>query len=169
MTRSTFSTLGLMAMAALLLGATSTPSVSPATDPNAELDAYWRSLARTVAEGDYEGYKAGYHPDAVLVSVDSGNSYPISQAFDGWKQGFDDTRAGKMKAGVDFRFTQRLNDATTAHETGMFRYWAQPAGQEPQVMLLHFQALLVKRAGRWLTVMEYQMTPATQAEWDAAG
>ena len=67
-----------------------------------------------------------------------------------------------------FRFTQRLNDATTAHETGMFRYWAQPSGQEADVMVVHFEALLVKKDGRWLTVMEYQKTPATPAEWDAA-
>ena len=30
------------------------------------LDAYWREAARTVREGDFEGYKATYHPDAVL-------------------------------------------------------------------------------------------------------
>ena len=159
----------LVVTAALVTGASALlQEHKPATVVTAELDAYWSSLAKTVSEGNYDGYTAGYHPDAVLVSVSSGNSYPISQAFAGWKQGFDDTKAGRMKAGVEFRFTQRLNDATTAHETGMFRYWAQPAGQEPEVMLVHFEALLVKKGGKWLTVMEYQKTPAGQAEWDAA-
>jgi hypothetical protein len=86
----------------------------------ADLDAFWAELSRTVAEGDFEGYAATYHEDAVLVSGLSGTSYPISQALDGWKQGFVDTKAGKMRASVEFRFTQRLSDATTAHETGMF-------------------------------------------------
>ena len=91
-------------------------------DPVAELDAFWAEASRTVLEGDFEAYAATYHADAVLVSGFSNNSYPIAQALDGWKQGFEDTRDGRMKASVEFRFTQRLHDETTAHETGMFRY-----------------------------------------------
>ncbi|MFT4603891.1 MAG: ketosteroid isomerase-like protein [Rhodothermales bacterium] len=139
---------------------------TPATD---QLDAYWAEVSRTVAEGDFEGYSITYHPDAVLVNQSGGVSYPIAQALDGWKQGFDDTAAGKMAAQVEFRFTQRLNDETTAHETGMFHYTAATDGGEPEGSPLHFQALLVKQDGHWLMVMEYQMTPATMEEWDAAG
>jgi|GEM_PF-429602 len=133
-----------------------------------ELDAYWAELARTVREGDFDAYAAAYHDDAVLVSLGARRSYPIARALAGWKQGFDDTRAGSMSADVEFRFTQRLHDATTAHETGIFRYVAQQPGAEPQVALVHFQGLLVKKDGRWLMIMEYQQQPATEAEWEAA-
>lgn len=134
-----------------------------------ELDAYWAELARTVADGDFDGYAAGYHDDAVLVSLGSGTSYPISEALAGWKEGFDDTVAGRASAGVEFRFTQRLSDATTAHETGMFRYFIGSPGEEPQVALFHFEGLLVKQEGGWKMIMEYQKEPATEAEWEAAG
>jgi len=138
------------------------------TQPLQELDPFWAELSRTVAEGDFEGYAATYHSDAILVSGSSQTSHPISQALDGWKQGFVDTKAGKMEASVEFRFTQRLSDATTAHETGMFHYSVVgPDGQRTD-QFVHFEALLIRKPG-WKMMMEYQKLPATQAEWEAAG
>jgi len=152
-----------VAVAALLaLPATASAQVST------ELDAYWAEVARTVVEGDFEGYATLYHPDAVLVMKGSG-TVPISGALEAWKQGFDDTREGRAVAGVEFRLTERLHDGSTAHETGMFRYTIKPEEGEGQVALVHFEALLVKKNGKWLMVMEYQKEPATDQEWDAAG
>lgn len=133
-----------------------------------ELDAYWAEVSRTVAEGDFEGYAALYHPDAVLVSGFSNESFPISRALAGWKQGFVDTAEGRAEAGVDFRLTQRLNDGTTAHETGLFRYTLTPESGDPIVAVVNFESLLVKKDGAWLMLMEYQRSPATEEEWAAA-
>ena len=132
-----------------------------------ELDAFWSEVSRTVSEGDFEGYSATYHPDAVLVSSSSNESYPIAQALAGWKPGFDDTKDGRLSAGVDFRFTQRLHDGNTAHETGIFRYWSQTGDADPVVAMVHFEGLLVRKDG-WLMAMEYQKSPATFEEWEAA-
>lgn len=144
-----------------------TPSAVSA-QTTAELDAFWAEMARTVGEGDFEGYSALYHPDAILVSLGSQTSYPIAQALAGWKQGFVDTRAGDARAGVTFRFTRRLHDETTAHETGIFRYTFQPQGGAQSVAMLHFEGLLVKKDAGWLLMMEFQQRPATEAEWEAA-
>jgi hypothetical protein len=144
-----------------------TPGTAPA-QVAAELDAYWTELSRTVAEGDFEGYSELYHPDAVLVMQGSG-SVPIGNALAAWKQGFDDTRDGNAVAGVEFRFTGRLHDATTAHESGIFRYTMEPGEGDAVVALVWFEALLVKKDGRWLMVMEYQKEPATDEDWVAAG
>ena len=135
----------------------------------AELDAFWAETARTVEEGDFEGYAALYHPDAVLVSGFRDTSNPISGALAGWKQLFVDTRSGGAEAGVSFRFSRRLHDETTAHETGLFNYRFQPGDGDLQDQYVHFQALLVKKNGRWLMVMEYQLSPATAEEWEALG
>ena len=132
-----------------------------------ELDAYWAEVSRTVEEGDFEGYAELYHPDAVLVAGGSG-TYPIARALAGRKQGFDDTREGRAKAGVEFRLTERLNDAATVHETGIFRYTLAPKEGDDVVAQVQFEALLVKKDGKWLMVMEYQKGPATDAEWAAA-
>jgi ketosteroid isomerase-like protein len=133
----------------------------------AELDAYWAEVSRTVATGDFDAYSALYHPDAVLVSADS--SVPIAEALRNWEPGFVETRAGASQPQVHFRFTRRVHDATTAHETGIFRFTAQTPGGEASVQFVQFEALLVKRSGDWLMLMEYQKGPATSEDWDAAG
>lgn len=132
-----------------------------------ELDIFWAEVSRTVSEGDFEGYAATYHPDAILVSHATHTSYPIAKALSGWEQGFRDTEAGTMQARVEFRFTQRLHDGTTAHETGIFHYSATPEQGEVVDQYLHFEALLVSKDG-WKMMMEFQKTPATVEEWVAA-
>lgn len=149
----------LLPMTVLAQGAT--------VDVSQELDAYWEELSRTVDMGDFEGYKALYHADAVMVNEISGSTYPIGEAFAGWKAGFDDTKAGNMDAEVTFRFSNRFIDGTTAFETGIFRYVAHPEGGEPSVSLIHFDALTIKQNGSWVMMMERQISIATQQEWDA--
>lgn len=134
-----------------------------------ELDGYWAEVSRTVEAGDFVGYSQLYHPDAVLVAQGSDSSYPIAQALAGWESGFVDTRAGRAKASVTFRLTQRLNDSTSAHETGMFRFTLKPEGEVETAAILHFEGLLVKKDGAWVMIMEYQKHPATEEEWRAAG
>ena len=136
---------------------------SPATD----LDDYWADVSKTIAAGDFDGYAATYHPDAVLVNGSQNKSYPISTALAGWKQGFDDTKAGKMTARVEFRFTRTMRDETTAHQTGIFHYSSTPVGGEMSEYFVHFEALLVYRDG-WKLMMEYQQHNATPKEWAAA-
>ena len=132
-----------------------------------EVNAYWSEVSRTVGMGDFKGYAALYHEGAVLVNGLGTTIYPISGALEGWKPGFEDTKSGKMKAGVDLRFSKRLQSETTAHETGIFRYWSQNEGEEPNVFLANFEGLLVKKNGKWLMLMEYQLSQATEEEWEA--
>ena len=135
-----------------------------------ELNAYWKNLSKTVAEGDFEGYKNTYHKDAVIIFASGKNksSVSIEKALAGWKKGFQDTKAGKNKSQVEFRFSQRINDETTAHETGIFVYSTSDVNGENKVDYpTHFEMLLVKRNGKWLGVMEYQKGTATLAEFEA--
>jgi ketosteroid isomerase-like protein len=159
-----------LTMAFLLLASLTASGTAQGTAQGvtSELDAFWAEVSRTVGEGDFEGYAATYHPDAVLVSALSNNSYPISQALAGWEEGFVDTREGRMGASVEFRFTQLLADDSTAHQTGIFNYAIVNAEGERTDQYIHFEALLVKRGG-WKMVMEYQKSMATREEWDAAG
>jgi hypothetical protein len=131
-----------------------------------ELSEFWAEASRTVAEGDFKGYAATFHQDAILVSGFKNTSYPIAKALVGWKQGFDDTAAGKMKAGVDFRFSAIYRDENTAHQTGMFRYFYTDEKGEEKASLVHFQALLLKKEG-WKIMMEYQIKSGSEEEWNA--
>jgi len=156
------------AFVALMLFALITPNtVVGSQDDTAELDAYWDDVRRTVITGDLAGMTALYHSDAVLVSESSNSSVPIQQALANWAPGLARTRDGETEANVEFRFTQRLHDETTAHETGIFRHSAEEGSEEAVVVYIHFEALMVKTDG-WLMLMEYQKSPATVAEWNGA-
>ena len=172
----------LLSAIALLFGFTTLENTSQATKLHihlaeladstrlAELDQFWAELSRTVKEGDFEGYAATYHPDAVIIFASGKNksSVPVSKALAGWEQGFADTKAGKIEASVDFRFSQRIGDETTAHETGIFNYTTYDLDGKPTASYpTHFEMLLVKRDGKWLGLMEYQKAPATAEDWAA--
>ena len=131
-----------------------------------ELDLYWTEVSRTVGEGDFLGYVATCHPAGVLVSGKRERSYPLASALKKWKTEFDDTKAGKMRASVEFRFKQRWGDDTTAHETGIFRYASQLKGNEEIVTYIELEALLVKEGGRWKVLMEFQKGEKTKVDWD---
>ena len=133
----------------------------------AGLDAYWEAVSRAVNTGDFDAYAATCHPEGVLVSGGKQTSQPLAAALARWKQEFLDTRDGKMTASVEFRFSRRIGDATTAHETGIFLYTSQKAGGQPKAEHIHFEALLVKKVDGWKILMENQKGPATEAEWQA--
>lgn len=135
----------------------------------AELDDFYTELSKTVSEGDFEGYSELYHDDAVIV-FGSGKkpvSFPIATALGFWKEGFDNTKAGKAKDNVEFRFSQRIGDGTTAFETGIFIFTSADADDNVKAkFVIHFEMLFVKRDGKWLVIMENQKSEATQDEWD---
>lgn len=147
--------------------------LSLAADPSPEaerlkaLDALWAEVSRTVSAGDFAGYSATCHGEGVLVAGTSGKSVPLATALKNWEPEFIDTKAGRMKASVVFRFGQRLGDATTAHETGMFLYRSEKTGKDPSAEYIHFEALLIKKNDGWKILMEYQKSRGTKAEWDA--
>ncbi|PIB25416.1 hypothetical protein BFP77_00945 [Maribacter sp. 4U21] len=135
----------------------------------AELDSFWAEVSRTVAEGDFDGYAAAYHEDAVVVFTTGENktSVSIAKALANWKQGFIDTKGGKTTNNVSFRFSQRVGSETTAHETGIFAFQSKDGtGKTSPKQYVHFDALLIKRDTMWLMVMEYQKSKATEAEWN---
>jgi ketosteroid isomerase-like protein len=153
----------LFTVAAAFLLLTTTGKAQSVTG---ELDAYWAEVSRTVAEGDFEGYSAVYHPDAVLVFAIQDRSVDLETALAGWKPGFDQTAAGDLTASVDFRFSKRLISPTTAYEEGIFHYMSESAEGTGGAMV-HFTALSVKKDGRWLMLMENQVSMATLEEWEA--
>lgn len=145
----------------------SLPLLAVEPDRLKELDAYWAEVSRAVNTGDFEAYAATCNPEGVLVAGTRKTSTPLASALQKWKREFDDTRAGRMKASVRFKFAQRIGDATTAHETGMFLYAFTGSDGVEVREYIHLEALLTKKDGRWLILMEYQKAKGTQAEFEA--
>ena len=158
----------LILLSAIIMLPGSLPAGEKSEDMRlSELDAYWAEVSRTVLEGDFEGYAATCHPEAVLVSGSRKTSYPLSKALARWKKEFVDTEAGRRDSSVTFRFSERLGDKTTAHERGIFLYSFRQGDHPPETEHVHFEALLIKKNGQWKILMEYQKSAATEAEWKA--
>ncbi len=151
-------------------GQTKPTAVNTDSLRNVELNQFWAELSRTVRQGDFEGYKATYHKDAVCVFTTGQKKFtsPIDVQLELWKPGFVDTKAGKTRNNVEFRFSQRVGSPTTAHETGMFYFTSlDKDGKVLSGGVVHFESLLVKHNGKWLALMEYQKTRGTKEEWEA--
>ncbi|WP_396169144.1 hypothetical protein [Flavobacterium sp.] len=137
----------------------------------AEIDkTYWSVISKAVKEGDFEGYSATCHENAVLVSSAGKNKFSciMPAALARWKQGFIDTKQGKQMDNVSFRFSQRIGDETTAHETGIFYFTSRDSnGKLIGESYTLLEALLLKQGEKWVCLMEYQKTEVTREEWDA--
>ena len=156
----------LITLAVLVVGSASQLAADDRTRL-AELDAYWTEVSRAVREGDFDGYKATCHEEGVLVSGSRQSSQPLSKALARWEKEFVATKSGKIKANVDFRFSQRVGDSTTAHETGIFCYSTVDSAGKSNDEYIHFEGLLVKKNGSWRILMEYQKSKASLEEWKA--
>ena len=132
-----------------------------------ELDAAWKKLENTVSTGDFRSFKSVYHQDAVLVNGITKNSYPIKNAFEGWEKGFIDTKSEEIIANLDVKFSERLFDEITAHETGIFHYYTINKNGDKNETSVHFESLLVKKNNKWKIVMEYQKSRTTETEWNS--
>jgi ketosteroid isomerase-like protein len=133
-----------------------------------ELDALWAEVARSVATGDADLYLSTYHPDAIFVSSRRGITRTVAEDVEANRAAWSDTREGRARRSVEFRFTERVNSETSAHEVGIFRYASTEADGSTRVALIHFEAALVKKDGVWLQLLELQTSDATAAEWEAA-
>ena len=85
-----------------------------------EIDKTWDKMKNCIS-GDFRSFKTYYHRDAVFV--ESPKKLPIRNAFDGWKQGFMDTKRGLINADLELKFSRRIFDSSTAHEVGIFHYY----------------------------------------------
>jgi len=134
----------------------------------AQLDGYWAALAKAAKEGDFDGMKALYHQDAVLVKPDT--TIAISEAFKyRWKKEIMEVNQGKRANTLEFRFSKRIGNDITAYEKGIYYYTSieTSSGKMLGDSYIHFETLLVKIDDQWTALMEYQKTEATKEEWES--
>lgn len=151
---------------AMLALAVAPSSPGRAGETSGEIDAaVWSVISATVAADDLEGMAATYHPDAVLVSPRG--TVAIADQLERWGEGMAKIRREGREATVSFRFSLRQDDAETAFEAGIFRYAETDENGVGQPVFIPFEALLVKREGRWLVVMERQLAATDESAWNA--
>ena len=125
----------------------------------------WQAVAKSVVDDDIVAMGRVYHPAAVLVSKDG--TKPIAAALDGWGRDMVTAKKNGVRASVDFRFTTRQDDATTAFQAGAFRYATTDKAGATTPGYVRFEALLVKSPGGWQILMERQLDAITESTWNA--
>ncbi len=153
--------LALCSILTVTAGASQTAPSSSTRDIDRSV---WSVIATTVTEDDIVAMGRLYVPDAVLVTPKG--TTPIKEALDRWGRDMVAAKARGDRATVEFRFSLRHDNATTAFEAGLFKYTviSKTGASTPQ--FVPFEALLVKTNGAWRMLMERQFSPVTQVEWD---
>ena len=137
-----------------------------ANSSSAAIDAdVWKPVAASVANDDIVAMGKTYHPDAILV-MRSGTKR-ISEALAGWGRDMVTNKGKGITATVEFRFSQRQDDGETAFETGMFKYTTKDKAGVTTPRYIRMEALLVKKGGKWLMMMERQLEAVDEAAWNA--
>jgi hypothetical protein len=132
----------------------------------AELDAFWAGVVKSVTQWSIPAQKATYHPDAVGAYGTAG-SYTtrlIWADFAAREADSASTEDPRRQRILEFRFSSRVHDASTAHEVGLYHFWAE--GRDHYYGTV--DSYLVKKDGRWVILVEIQFEPpVTKADWDA--
>ena len=140
-------------------------SQSAAASSSAEIDRdVWSVFVATVAADDIVGMGRAYFPDAVLVSPKG--TRPIKATLEGWGRDMVAAKARGDKATVEFRFSRRQDDSTTAFEAGIFKYTVIAKSGASTPKFYPFEELLVKTDGKWRVLMERQFDLVTEDAWD---
>jgi ketosteroid isomerase-like protein len=124
----------------------------------------WSVFVATVATDDIAGMGRAYFPDAVLVSPTG--TRPIKDALEKWGRDMVAAKAKGNRAAVEFRFSRRHDDSTTAFETGIFKYTVIEKSGATDSKFYPFEQLLVKTNGKWRVLMERQFAEVTQDAWE---
>jgi len=135
-------------------------------DIEVELNSMWQEMSRTITAGDIKGYRDTFHQDATLVLGDKHSSYHINKAFERWSSGFDKVKSGLHKVNVEFRFSNRIHDESTAYETGMYYYELVDERGDKTIYYVNLEALATKTHGKWQVMMEYQKSEGTVEQWN---
>jgi len=160
--RYAFSVPSAFLVVALALAVPSTAAAQSSADIDRQV---WQAVAQSVVDHDIVAMGRVYHPAAVLVSQKG--TTPIADALVRWGRDMVTAKANGDKAFVEFRFATRQDDATTAFETGAFRYGTIDKAGAGTPNYVRFEALLVKTAAGWQMVMERQLDAITEREWNA--
>lgn len=124
----------------------------------------WSALAATVAADDIVRMGEVYFPNAVVVTPNA--TSPIKETLDRWGKDMVEAKARGNRATVEFRFSRRQDDSTTAFDAGIFKYTVIEKSGTRTSKCYPFEMLLGKTNGKWRVLMERQFAEVTQAEWD---
>jgi hypothetical protein len=149
---------------AVVLGqGTTAPTAIGTSSHEIDLEV-WSVFVATVAADDIVGMGNVYFPNAVMVRPRG--TQPIKETLEGWGRDMVAAKARGSRATVEFRFSRRQDDATTAFDAGIFKYSVIEKSGASVSKFYPFEELLARTDGKWRVLMERQFAEVTRAEWD---
>ena len=160
-----FAVIAILVSCAVSLSAQAPTNAPSTAQISAEIDReVWAVLVKTVATDDIVGMGAVYIPDAVLVNARQ--TSPIKDTLAGWGRDMAAAKAKGNRAEVEFRFSRRTDNPSTAFESGMFKYTVIEKSGARTSKVYPFEQLLAKVNGKWRILMERQFAEVAEAEWE---
>lgn len=150
---------------ALILVAVTTSAIADITISEQIDSDVWQAVSQSVVARDIKAMGATYHADAVVIN--SEKTAPIASTLIRWGKGMQTELENGSSATVAFRFSERMDNPSSAFEKGIFNYISTDAAGVETGIYVNFEALLVKKDGRWLILMENQLSDTDKTEWDA--
>ena len=136
-----------------------------ASPTSREIDVeVWKVLIESVATSDINRMGSTYFSNAVLVHPNG--TAPIDKTLERWGRQMSEAKAKGSKATLAFRFRVRQDDATTAFETGIFRYAVIDKTGVSAPRFIPFEILMGKDNGKWRILMERQFEAVSEADWN---
>lgn len=124
----------------------------------------WKVVAATVVSSDIVAMGKVYHPNAIYV--DGRGTQPIAEVLAIWGKDMVTMKNAGSTAMVELRFGKRQDNATTAFQSGAFKYTVTDKAGVRTSSTIAFEALLTKHNGAWRILMEHQIGPIDAAAWD---
>ena len=149
----------------LLLALWSTPSLADENTSQQIDNDIWEVISQSVANRDIVAMGSAYHPDAVVVNAEK--TAPIASTLIRWGEGMQREIETGASANVAFRFSKRMDNTSSAFETGIFNYSSTNSSGEQSSIYVNFESLLVNKDGRWVFLMEHQLGETDKAAWEA--
>ena len=160
-----FAVIAILVSCAVSLSAQAPTNAPSTAQISAEIDReVWAVLVKTVATDDIVGMGAVYITDAVLVNARQ--TSPIKDTLAGWGRDMVAAKAKGNRAEVEFRFSRRTDNPSTAFESGMFKYTVIEKSGARTSKVYPFEQLLAKVNGKWRILMERQFAEVAEAEWE---
>jgi|GEM_PF-1268240 len=118
-----------------------------------EINDVWGDFMKAFANNDYT-LMAEIHSKK-LIRIGGGNNIRDYKAYiDGYKETFENANAASTKNNIELRFFERISDAKTASERGIYKLTRTTNGEE-QSFYGEFHVLFKKKGGKWKIIMDY--------------
>jgi ketosteroid isomerase-like protein len=132
-----------------------TPKKADAATLKAIDNDLWIPFAKSYSDLNAEAYIALNSKSVVRVLGDMKFIEPHESFVKSTRQMFDGLKKNKGKVAINWRFNERIHNADTASERGIYEFILTDAAGKQRKSYSRFHVILKKESGKWKIVTDY--------------